>query len=63
MPDGTLKDILQNVFWAASTKFEATSPNINAWLHRNPGAFLSIWDSLLSNEVVQDDEYLRGILF
>lgn len=63
LPEATFQNILRDLLWVASITPEEASPHLNPWLHANVDAFPSVWRSLLNNEVMQDDENLKGNLY
>ncbi|KAG9242736.1 Urb2/Npa2 family-domain-containing protein [Calycina marina] len=59
LPEGSFQEMVQNIFWVASTLHNDRPTTANTWLHLNSEVFPSLWLSVLSNRLIQDDENLR----
>ncbi|TAQ83921.1 hypothetical protein B7494_g7755 [Chlorociboria aeruginascens] len=51
MPDGTFKNLMQNIFWiASSTMPDTVSRDSRSWLYKNPNVFPGLWASAINND-------------
>jgi nucleolar pre-ribosomal-associated protein 2 len=57
-----IRKLLQAVFWIASLSQHNTPSTINAWLHINPNAFPSVWNSMLNSEQVLNNPMVMAQL-